>query len=650
MVDNFGLQEIWLPSEETLASSKGPALPSKADSAKRVVFGSQSLSRSGYQSHLDDERRSMDGDSRSDDSESRIYFRSPSRAGLFTVDEFDVPRIVPESMQKQARANIFLSTNFYDCERLLVVVQGAGMIRPGQWSRSLCITHSIHAGSILDYLYLAKEMNMGVIVLNPNQNELKLRIRALDPPGVGIMSAQHIYGVPGHNTHISHILTVFDDFIERSKAKELYFVGNGRGGDTILQLLNHRLEGTPLAPPNALLGSSSSASSSFSSSTTTTRTPGPVLRSKRTTKTRGNGLIERLKKIAFINSAHTRAYGNSEKVRTILAERSVHWVLSPLPLDTVVPEADDMFGCTCVSAGHSKADFAAACTPNSVFRFFFGNEASSDNNSSTDNAAPETPGIAAPTKFTPRIIPFSNPPQLGNGEYSRKSQRRAHKSEDIGADLDSSDDSDVGTSETKSNTSRGMIGRTRRASIHSTSSSTTATPRFTDPPLLHSSVSRSSTMHRTESTSTSYEGNVHPVHWARRRYKQGDEKFDPLIDLVEMVEMGTQTDPQNRSTTNASPLRESNGLSTLLNQMYPPVETQPPSHDEPPHIVIAPPTLPSPVPRDLIICSCPVCRISNWILSSRTSCCLLLAVVTAGAIIGRHLLLKRQKRILHLLN
>lgn len=641
MIEHFGLQEVWLPNEETLEHSKGPITPSKPDSVKRVAFGSKSLARSGYHAHAEDEKRSDDGDSRSDESESRIYFRTPSRTGLFTVDELDVPRVVPESMLKQARANVFLSSNFYDCEKLLVVVQGAGMIRPGQWSRSICITHSVHAGSVLDYLYLAKELNMGVLVLNPNQNELKLRIRALDPPGTGVMSAQHVYGVPGHNTHIAHILTVFDDFIERSKAKELYFVGNGRGGDTILQLLNHRFEGTPVAPssaPYSSNGSSTPSTSSLGSIPGSPRTPGPALRSKRTTRSKENGLATRLSKIAFINSAHTRAYANSEKVKTAIAERSVHWVLSPLPLDTIVPEQDDMYGCTCVSSGHSKADFAAACTPNSVFRFFFNTDASPHNSPGKRSAAGSPIETSTPLPFTPRVIPFSNPPQLGDGKRKKKVSRSGE------GDTDDSDDSDVAGSDTNS---ASITKRARRASTLSTSS--TATPK-----LVESHVSQRSLGPSRIDSFSSYESHTNPIHWVRRRYGPGDEKFDPLIDLVEMVEMGTQTDrivpdvaEPPREASNTSPLRDSNGLSAIVAELYPEMIEVPPLDPPrvitpPPRIITPPPSTLQPTPSTFEECHCPMCRISSWILASKTSALIFVALLTTGAFVGRHFLAQRQ--------
>lgn len=627
MIEHFGLQEVWLPTAESLEHSQGPVTPSKPDSVKRVAFGSKSLARNSHHTHMEDDKRSDDGDSRSDESESRIYFRSPSRTGLFTVDELDVPRVVPESMLKQARANIFISSNFYDCEKLLVVVQGAGMIRPGQWSRSICITHSVHAGSVLDYLYLAKEMNIGILVLNPNQNELKLRIRSIDPPGTGVMSAQHVYGVPGHNTHIAHILTLFDDFIERSKAKELYFVGNGRGGDTILQLLNHRFEGTPVAPSSALYASHGSTPSALPAGSSSPRTPGPALRSKRTIKTRENGLASRLSKIAFINSAHTRAYANSDKVKTAIAERSVHWVLSPLPLDTVVPEQDDMYGCTCVSAGHSKADFAAACTPNSVFRFFFGAEITSPGSPGKRSivGSPDESAIALP--FTPRVIPFSNPPQLGK---RRKTVSRSGE----GADAESDDSEEVAGSDTKS-ASRSTNQRPRRASTLSTSSSAT-------PKLVESHVSQRSLGPSRIDSSSSYESHTNPIHWARRRYGPGDEKFDPLIDLVEMVEMGTQTDhitpmPSRESTT--SPLRASNGLSAIVAELYPEMIEVPPL--DPPRVITPPPILQTPT-STFEGCQCTMCRISNWIWSTKTSAFLFVALLATGAFVGHHFLNKRQ--------
>lgn len=671
MIDNFGLKEVWLPTEEAMDQQQIAQTPSKLDKGKRVKFGSKSLARSTSAGYADDDRRSDDGDSRSEESEAPLSWISPPRGGVFTIDEQDLPRVSAEAMIKHARCNVYISENFWTCERLLVIVQGAGMIRPGQWSRSLCITHSIHAGSIIDYLFLAKETNMGVIVLNPNQNELKLRIRAADTKGLGTMNAQHVYAVPGHNTHISHVLSIFDAFISKCSAKEMYFVGNGRGGDTIMQLLNNRLEGTPIAPPS--LSSDSNATMSNSTPGSVRGTPNaPLLKTRRTKEFAPNGLKEKLRAIAFINSAHTSAYANSEVVKTVIEEKSVHWVLSALPLDTVVPEQDDMFGCTCVSAGHSKADFASACAANSVFRFFFG-RTSSNNSSSEQNGSLAANGDAGAgsfangatsndiPSFTPRVIPFSNPPQLNKVEKLKDINKK--KDPDANGTNRSSgsedeieeNDSEIGESDTRVYSQR--TPRLRSMSINSSRSrSSTKTPRLVEPP-----VSSSSAFDRNTSSSSSFESHHHPTHWARRRYPPNHEMHDPLIDLVEMIEMGTQTEnlaPQLPSSSTEGISHGVNGtelpLPTLSSEFNAHSQTTTSENGirdsdslvlrTPEHSTSA--SNASHTQGQTCVHFCAWCRFSHWITDTKSRSFFALALIGAGAVATRYLLLKRNNAFL----
>jgi len=45
---------------------------------------------------------------------------------------------------------------------------GSGVVRAGQWARSLILNDNIKTGSILPYLDLAARENWGVVVFNPN--------------------------------------------------------------------------------------------------------------------------------------------------------------------------------------------------------------------------------------------------------------------------------------------------------------------------------------------------------------------------------------------------------------------------------------------------------------------------------------------------
>jgi hypothetical protein len=67
--------------------------------------------------------------------------------------------------------NIFVSADWQTCDVLLLIIQGSGAVRPGQWARALCINDSIHIGSILPYLEEARSRHWGVMVFNPNQTK-----------------------------------------------------------------------------------------------------------------------------------------------------------------------------------------------------------------------------------------------------------------------------------------------------------------------------------------------------------------------------------------------------------------------------------------------------------------------------------------------
>lgn len=498
MVEHFGLDEVWLPAAEVAQATSAPQTPSKSAPGKRVRFGSKALPRLSYNSSGEDDKLSEDGESRSDESETAISWRSAPRSGVFTIDEQDLSRVTAEAMIKHARCNIFLSKNFWTCERLLVLLQGSGAVRPGQWSRSLCITQSIRAGSVFDYLQLAAETNVGVIILNPNHNQIKLRIRAIDTPGSGTMSIHHAYDIKGHDTHLSHIMSVYDQYIGPCKAKEIFVVANGRGGDTLLQLLNKRLDSPLNLPPMAGLPAHSALTEA---------------------QNRTSPLSTRIRAIAFVNSAHSVSYANNDRVKQLIEERSVHWVLSPLPLDTSVPEQADNFGCTCVSSGHLKADFAPACCVNSVFEFFCGRVA--------------TPRDPQPD-WTPVTIPFSNPPQNMPARFI----------EDTGEE--SENDSELSEGETRQSSS---------------SERYSSSPNLIDPPLPLSSgkgsvnpngmaAHRQNGHHHSQSEDLTFSVRDRP---GATFGQEIDHSMLRSTMPPEMIEAGTQTDPIHRTPLNILP-------------------------------------------------------------------------------------------------
>lgn len=61
-------------------------------------------------------------------------------------------------------------TSFENTKKLLILIHGSGVVRAGQWSRSLIINHSTDHGTQLPYIKKAIELGYEVLVTNTNNN------------------------------------------------------------------------------------------------------------------------------------------------------------------------------------------------------------------------------------------------------------------------------------------------------------------------------------------------------------------------------------------------------------------------------------------------------------------------------------------------
>jgi hypothetical protein len=68
------------------------------------------------------------------------------------------------------RTSVFASCNLESFDRIALLIQGSGAVRAGQWARALCLNEGLDTGSILPYVARLQQRNVGVIVLNPNNN------------------------------------------------------------------------------------------------------------------------------------------------------------------------------------------------------------------------------------------------------------------------------------------------------------------------------------------------------------------------------------------------------------------------------------------------------------------------------------------------
>jgi len=240
---------------------------------------------------------------------------------------------LPENCElpENVRNNIFMSEDaLTNPNKLLLLIQGSGAVRPGQWARALCLNESLEIGSILPYLKKAVDRGYGVIVFNPNQTQMPKELvrpsrEEFFIPGKPRPQKQpEMIRIPGHSSPKEHTLTIWDDFANKSAAKQIVIIAHSAGGVCTIQLLCSRAK----------------------------------------------EILPRLSCVAFTDSVHSVSPSDPKPVRKWLEKNAINWVQSDEPLDTVQkPQMFSSDGCPCVSAGHPKHEWTSGSAIESVWKY-----------------------------------------------------------------------------------------------------------------------------------------------------------------------------------------------------------------------------------------------------------------------------------------
>ena len=73
--------------------------------------------------------------------------------------------------ESQAQCKILTTKDFPKNPKCLMLIQGTGAVRLGQWARSVCINENIDLGSMKPYIEKAIQNKFSVIILNPNERK-----------------------------------------------------------------------------------------------------------------------------------------------------------------------------------------------------------------------------------------------------------------------------------------------------------------------------------------------------------------------------------------------------------------------------------------------------------------------------------------------
>ncbi|KAG9297967.1 hypothetical protein G9A89_018795 [Geosiphon pyriformis] len=216
----------------------------------------------------------------------------------------------------QPKSRIYCSDDYDTCSTLLLLMQGSGVVRPGQWARQVVINESLELGSMFPYIKKARELGWGVLIFNPNENF-----------GDVIKDGEIVDQRPikGSESPLQHTLYVWDNFIRSVKSDHILMVSHSFGGISTTALLDRREK-------------------EFKSL---------------------------VKRVAFTDTVHSA--GNiPTHSKDWFMENTKNWIKSERPLDTPVQDANGYFGCRCISAGHPKHEYTSGTAIESVFEFLKG--------------------------------------------------------------------------------------------------------------------------------------------------------------------------------------------------------------------------------------------------------------------------------------
>lgn len=115
--------------------------------------------------------------------------------------------------------------DFSDTDKLMILIHGTGVVRAGQWTRSLIINESLDKGTQLPYIRRARALGYEVLITNTNDN-----MREKKP-------------VPDSDSAEQHGYSVWDRFISPcSNLKHIAIVAHSYGGIVTVKLAQHKPE------------------------------------------------------------------------------------------------------------------------------------------------------------------------------------------------------------------------------------------------------------------------------------------------------------------------------------------------------------------------------------------------------------------------
>ena len=215
--------------------------------------------------------------------------------------------------ENQAQCKILTTQDFPTNQKCLIIIQGVGPVRLGQWARSICINDNLNLGSMIPYIEKAIKNNMSVIILNPNERT---------------DFSDDTKNIEEFSDHEKHSVYVYNNIVKKNKnIKDIYILAHSVGGDCTLEILFNNKEDL---------------------------------------------LNGKIKKIAFTDSVHGNEYESlGKKGIKIFRNISRNFVCSDKPAGEFICDyKNSKTGIDCYSSGHVRHEYTSGCAIEEIFNFF----------------------------------------------------------------------------------------------------------------------------------------------------------------------------------------------------------------------------------------------------------------------------------------
>ncbi|XP_041128650.1 putative protein FAM172B [Polyodon spathula] len=241
-----------------------------------------------------------------------------------------------DAKENEPKSLFFMSPGALDNPKgLVVLIQDQGVIRAGQWSRKLIVHSGLEQGSQIPFIKKALGDSCGVIVMNPNDNFLEIKVEeeyctdlqntSTNSPSPADPEDKEFFRIPKRcsSTPEEHVRYIWDHFVSKCVARHVAVIAHGYGGLVFVDLLLHRRQ----------------------------------------------EVQSKVYAVAFIDSLHNMWHQVLDKKTQEWIQRHCRkWVLSSRPIDR--PVTFVKVDCPQVSAGTQSHESAPWICLQSVFRFF----------------------------------------------------------------------------------------------------------------------------------------------------------------------------------------------------------------------------------------------------------------------------------------